>query len=837
MQTLWQDLRYGARMLLKSKMFTLVAVLSLALGIGANTAIFSLLDAVLLRSLPVREPEKLVFFGRGEWGVSLNEFPNRNWGSFSYPFYRQARRLSEVFSDVAAAQLRPWTVHGAVNTNGTNGEQVRIEVQLVSGSYFSTLGVNASLGRLITDDDDRVSGAHPVAVVSHDWWERRLGGDPAAVGKTVTIDKVAYTIIGVAPKEFSGLKLLEKQDMWIPLAMEAQTPPAYWNGREDKTYQSNYLIARLKNGVSAERASAAVNLLFKQFLQEWASAQAPAERLKDIQRANIELTPAAKGLPGLRLRFSLSLRILMAVVGVVLLIACANVANLLLARAAARQKEFAVRLAVGAGRTRLIRQLLTESLLLSGLGAVAGIVLASRLSRMLLLMASNSQEALPLNLTPNVRVLGFTLVASLLSALIFGTAPALRAARIEPNSSLKGGKSAAQGASQSRFGKALVVAQVALSLLLLVGAGLFVRTLINLRSLPSGYDQENVLLVSADIAATGYQGVQRSALLREVEEKVKALPGVRAASFSMVVFNQGFWPATIFTRDLNAMDRERRVIRNNVVGQDYFTTMGIPLLEGRVFGPQDTNQVRPVAVISETLARRFFPDGSPLGKHFGMDRPESVDQFEIIGVVKDSKYQSLAEPFQPNAYYIHSQIPFPLNNLVIRYSGSPDAVIPQVRRAITEVNRALPIDGVISLSEHIGLSLAQERLVARLATFFGLLALLLACIGLYGVLSYSVARRTNEIGIRMALGARRGDVLWLVLRESLALVGSGVVIGLLASFAATKTVSTLLFGLKPNDPLTIAAATLLLLAVAALSAYLPARRASRVDPMAALREE
>src|SRR5262245_481715 len=514
MQTLWQDLRYGARMLLKSKMFTLVAVFSLALGIGANTAIFSLLDAVLLRSLPVREPEKLVFFGRGEWGVSANEFPNRNWSTFSYPFYREARRLSEVFSDVAAAQARPWTVHGAVNTNGANGEQVRIEVQLVSGSYFSTLGVNASLGRVITDADDQVYGAHPVAVVSHDWWERRLGGDPAAVGKTVTIDKVAYTIIGVAPAEFQGLSVMQKQDMWIPLAMEAQMPPAYWNGREDKTYQSNYLIARLKNGVSVERASTAVNLLFKQFLQEWAGAQVPAERLQDIQRANIELTPAAKGLPRHGLRLKRMLRILMAVVGAVLLIACANVANLLLARAAARQKEFAVRLAVGAGRTRLIRQLLTESLLLSGLGAAAGIVLAWRLSRILLLMASPGPEALPLNITPNVRVLGFTLVASLLSALIFGTAPALRAARIEPNSSLKGGKGAAQARSQSRFGKALVVAQVALSLLLLVGAGLFVRSLINLQRLPSGYDQGNVLLIRTDISATGYQGVHSIALLR-----------------------------------------------------------------------------------------------------------------------------------------------------------------------------------------------------------------------------------------------------------------------------------------------------------------------------------
>src|SRR5262245_53101549 len=453
-------------------------------------------------------------------------------------------------------------------------------------------------------------------------------------------------------------------------------------------------------------------------------------------------------------------------------------------------------------------------------------------------MASHGPEALPLNLTPNIRVLGFTLVASLLSALIFGTAPALRAARIEPNSSLKGGKGASQGAAQSRFGKALVVAQVTLSLLLLIGAGLFVRTLINLRSLPSGFNQENALLVSTDITTVGYQGVQLSALVREVEEKVKAVPGVQAASFATVVFNQGFWPATIFTRDLNAMERERRIIRNNVVSQDYFTAMGIPLLEGRVFGPQDTNQVRPVAVISETLARRFFPNGSPLGKRFGMDRPESIDQFEIIGVVKDSKYMSLAEPPEPNAYYSFSQIPMSyLHNFVIRYSGSPDAIIPQVRQAILEVNRKLPIDEVVSLSDHIGRSLAQQRLVARLATFFGLLALLLACVGLYGVLSYAVARRTNEIGIRIALGAMRGNVIWLVLREALTLVGAGVVIGLLASLAATRTVSTMIFGLRPNDPLTIAAATLLLLAVATLAGYLPARRASRVDPMAALREE
>jgi predicted permease len=714
---------------------------------------------------------------------------------------------------------------------------VRIDVQPISGSYFSTLGVNAGLGRVITDADDQVAGQHPVAVVSHAWWESQLGGDPAAVGKTVTIEKVAYTIIGVAPKEFFGTTVGQAPDMWIPLAMETQLPPGHWRGREDPEFQSLYLIARLKNSVSAEQAGAAVNLLFKQSLQERAGAQASAERSQNIQRAYIELTPAGRGISALRGEFSHSLQILMAVVGVVLLIACANVANLLLARAAARQKEFAVRLALGAGRTRLIRQLLTESVLLAGMGAAAGTLLAYWGSHLLVLMASTGSEPLPLDVTPNARILGFTLLVSLLSALVFGTTPALRAARIEPNSSLKGGKGAEKATSRSKFGKALVVAQVALSLLLLVGAGLFVRTLINLQNLPSGFNQQNVMVFYVDSTTTDYRGAQLNSLLREVEERVKATPGVQAASFSAYFFNQGAWTSAAFTRDQNIPEGQSRLVSNKFVGQDYFTAMGIPLLQGRVFGLQDTDRSQQVAVISETMARRFFPNSSPIGRRFGRGGPENSEQFEIIGVVKDAKDRSLTEEWRPIAYYPYSQSSEPMSNLVVRYSGAPETVVRQTRQAIREVNRNLPIDGVVSLSEHIGRSLAQPRLVARLATFFGLLALLLACVGLYGVLSYAVARRTNEIGIRMALGAQRGNVIWLVLREALALVVAGVGIGLLASLAATQTASTLLYGLETNDPPTIAAATLMLLAVAALAGYLPARRAARVDPMMALREE
>jgi predicted permease len=831
-----QDLRFGMRMLIKNKALTIVAVLSLALGIGANTAIFSLIDVVLLRSLPVREPERLVLFGKGEESGMTGNFPNSSWELFSYPFYREMRQRNEVFSDVGATLSMPWSVHGVVNTSGAGGEMARIDVQLVSGSYFSTLGVNAGLGRVITDADDQFAGAHPVAVVSHAWWESRFGGDPTVIGKTVTIDNVAYTIIGVAPREFLGTTVGEAPDLWIPLAMETQLPPAHWKGRDDRSWQSLHLIARLKNGVSVEQASAAANALFKQALQEWAGSQASTSLLQNIQRAYIELMPAGRGRSWLRGEFSLSLQILMAVVGVVLLIACANVANLLLARAAARQKEFAVRLALGAGRARLIRQLLTESVLLAALGAVAGIFMAWWGGRLLVQMASTGLKPLPLDVAPSARILGFTLFASLLSALIFGTAPALRAARIEPNSSLKSGKGAAQATSRSRFAKALVVAQVALSLLLLVGAGLFVRTLINLQNLPSGFNQQNVMLFYVDTTATDYEGAQLYALLRQVEEKVKTTPGVQAASFSAYFFYQGQWTSNMFTRDQNSQEGQSRTFSNKVVGQDYFTTMGIQLLQGRVFGPQDTEKSQQVAVISETTARRFFPNTSPLGKRFGRVA-ENSDRFEIIGVVKDTKDMSLTEEWRPIAYYPYSQSGEPMSNFVVRYSGPPEAVVSQVRQVFKQVNRNLSIDNVLSLSEHISRSLYLQRLVARLATFFGLLALLLACVGLYGVLSYAVAQRTNEIGIRMALGAQRGNVLWLVLREALALVLAGVAMGLLASLAAAQTAATLLFGLEPNDPPTIAAATMLLLAVAALAGYLPARRAARVDPIVALRDE
>ena len=834
-----QDLRYGLRILLKKPGFTLIAVLSLAFGIGANTAIFSLLDAVLVRNLPVPHPEKLVLFGNGKDQGGSNSFPDKSTDLFSYAFYRRAEERHDLFSGVASVLSLTWTVHGFVNANQAGSEIEKMEVQLVSGNYFPVLGVNASLGRVLTQTDDQNPGGHPVAVVSYAWWQRRFGGDPSAIGKTITIDDIAYSIVGVAPKEFFGTTVGTAPDLWVPLAMEEQLPPAHWNGRDDEAFQSLYLIGRLRDDVSTEQASAGINLLFKQWLGTVQSRLPNDKKQQNIQNANIELTTMSRGLSTLREQFSLSLKVLMGVVAFVLLIANANVANLLLAHGTARSREFAVRMAVGAGRLRLVRQLFTESALLALLGGLVGAALAWLGSRLLLFMASDGPEALPLDVTPNLRILGFTLGVSALCAVVFGVAPAFRASRTEPNVSLKGGKSSALTPLRNPLGKALVVAQVALSLLLLIAAGLFVRTLINLQNIPSGFNQENAVLFQVDTSATGFtnEDPKLPALLNEIEEKVKTVPGVQAASFAFFVFHQGFWTSVAHSRDDNIPEGQSRSLRNNIVGPDFFVAMGIPLVQGRSFGPGDTAKSQKVAMVSESMARKFFPNGSPIGKRFGLGRPENPEDIEVIGIVKDAKYGTLKEGFQPMAFYPYTQSPEVLGNLVVRFSGPSNSIVPQVRQIITQTNRNLPIDDVVSLSDHIGRSLVPQKLVARLATFFGLLALLLACVGLYGVLSYGVARRTNEIGIRMALGAQGRSVLWLVLREALVLVVIGLTIGLVAASMVTKTAASLLYELKPNDPLTIALATLLLAVVAVLAGYFPARRASRVDPMVALREE
>jgi predicted permease len=833
MSTLINDLRYALRMLLKNPAFSAVAVLTLALGIGANTAIFSLMNAIMLRELPVQSPSQLVLFGTGRAAGSTEDFASTSL--YSFPFYREMRKKNQVFSDVTALLSLNLGMHGAV---AGSAELEMMHVQLVSGNYFSFLGVTPILGRAFTDADDQPAGGHPVVMVSYTWWDRRFARNPAIVGKTLTLGSTVYTIIGVTPPEFFGTTVGQSPNVWIPLSMEKQVSPG-WNGLDNNAFQSLYILGRLKPGISVVQAQANVNLVARQIWQGFAGPVLTKQEQLNLDHAQIELNPAARGLSRLRRMFSLPLQILMAVVGLVLLIACANIANLLLARASAREREIAVRMAIGAGRWRLIRQMLTESMLMAFFGGALGILFAAWASDTLLAMVPHGAEPLPLNVAPDALVLAFTFLVSLATAVLFGTLPALRATRIDLGPALKEGRGMASVSSRSALARALIVSQVSLSLVLLIGAGLFLHTLAKLAQVDTGFNKENVLLFTIDPPAVGYKEDARLAnLYQQIEKRVSAEPGVRAASISFFTFNQGEWTGRVSIPGRAPASENDTETTNNVVGPAYFAAMGIPVLVGRVFGPQDTATSAKVAVINETMAQRFFPGVSPVGLKFGLGTdPTHSNDIEVVGVVKDAKYEDLRERPLPAAYFPYAQSVSYFNSLEVRYSGDPKAIIAEVRRAIGEVDRTLPVSYQSTLAQLVDQSIASQSLIAELITFFGLLAVFLACIGIYGLMSYAVTRRTNEIGIRMALGAARSKVLWLVMRESLILVGIGLAIGLPAALAAERLISKMLFGLQPVDPLSIIGAATLLLALAVLAGYLPARKASRVDPMVALRYE
>ncbi len=834
LESLLQDLRFGLRSMRRSPGLTAVAVLSLALGIGANTAIFSLMNAVMLRQLPVKDPGQLVLLGTGRGAGDNGGFANTIL--YSYSFYGEMRQKNQVFSDVSALlSVQFGGMHGAI---GGSGNLEPMNVQLVSGTYFSMLGVKPILGRSFTEAEDEPAGGHPVAILSYTWWNRRFARDPAIVGKTVTLGSTVYTIIGVTPPEFFGTTVGQSPDLWIPLSMEKQVSPG-WNGLQDKWFESLYIFSRLKPGVGVVQADANVNLLARQIWREFAGPVLTREQQQTLEHAHIELTPAARGLSCLRFEFSVPLQILMAVVGLVLLIACANIANLLLARATTRQREIAVRMAIGAGRARLIRQMLTESLLMAFLGGTLGIGLAWWASEALLAMVSTGAQRVPLDVAPDASVLAFTIIVSLTTAILFGTAPALRATMVDLTPALKEGRGGVTVAGRSGLAKTLVVAQVALSLVLLIGAGLFLRTLVNFANVDTGFDKEGVLLFGIDPVDVGYKLDSRLVnLYHQIEQRVSAQPGVRSASISYFTFNQGAWSTGVVVQGSRPQPEYSPNVIHNVVGPSYFTTMGIPLLVGRVFGPQDTATSPKVAVINETMAKEFFPGGSPIGRRFGIgDDTKHSSDLEVVEVVKDAKYLSLREKPYPAAYYPYTQNIQYYYDLEVRYAGDPTAIIAEVRHAVGEVDRSLPISYQNTLAQQVHESIANHSLIAQLSTFFSLLAVFLACIGLYGLMSYAVTRRTNEIGIRMALGAQRNQILGMILRETFQLVLAGLIIGIPIAVAGSKLISSQLFGLKPTDPLTISMATLLFMAVAAFAGYLPARRASRVDPMAALRCE
>jgi predicted permease len=856
MQTLLRDLRYGFRQLMKNPGFTAVAVLSLALGIGANTALFSLVDAVLLKMLPVKKPEELVLFKwmmtqRGMFGLhsgSINRDSAtglRTGTSFSYPAFEHFRAKTTTLSDVFAfAPIQQLNV-------SVDGQAEIAEGQLVTGGFFTGLGAPLMLGRAITDAEDRTA-ADPVAVISYRYWQRRFGLDAGVVGRTVNVNNVPFTIIGVTPPQFQGtMQIGDSPDLSIPMALE----PRLIRGRSEM-HEAWYwwvrVMGRLKSGVSAEEARAELEGVFQQnALEGWnalpANRRPPDYGPRDLPR--MQIAPGSQGLNDVRQAYVQPLRVLMIVVVLTLLIACANVANLLLARATVRRQEVAVRLALGAGRWRLVRQLLTESLLLAFAGAALGWMLAWWSKDLLLLWHPWSGGRLSVELKLDGRVLGFTVAVASFTSLLFGLAPALRATRIELTQALKGN---AHGSSNSLslLSKSLVVAQVAVSLALLVGAGLFVRTLRNLQQVDLGFNAENVLLFRVDPRLNGYDDERVALLYQQMVERIEAIPGVRSATISRHPLLSG----SSANGPAYAEGREPKTATDSIVYQqrirwNFFETMEIPLVAGRSLTPQDDERAPKVAVINQTMARRFFGEENPIGKRIGFGRRENSSQIEIVGVVKDAKYTGQREEIPSTAYLPYPQQPLSQMNFEVRTAGDPNLLIGAVRQAVRQADSNLPLFDIKTQKGQADASLAQERLFAGLTGFFGLLALLLGCIGLYGVMAYSVAQRTREIAIRMALGATQKNVLRRVIGQGMLLAGIGIAIGAAVAFALarliasnadfelTRFLSGFFYGVRTTDPLTFVIVSLLLAIVAFVACCVPAVRATKVDPMAALRNE
>jgi predicted permease len=815
-----QDLRYGLRTLRRSPGFAAVAVLSIGLGIGVNTAIFTLMDAVLLKSLPVREPERLVQFLRVNSSGQVATFP--------YPEYEKYRDQNHVCSDVAAT----FFLNRVIMT--IDGQPEAVGGLLASGNYFSLLGVDAILGRTLAPDDDRVQGAHPVAVISYGFWERRFGKNPSILGKSIVVNNTPLEIIGVTPPRFFGVRVGTSPDFTTPIMMQPQL------GGGHSMLQSRgqwvNILGRLKPGVSPEQAQGQLAVLFYQTIDDRIAVAPAGERestRKFREENRFELSPAAAGiLSNVRKQFSLPLKVLMTVVGIVLLIACANVANLLLARATARQRELAVRAAIGASRFRIMRQLLTESVLMAVMGGVLGLLLARWGSRLLLAMASTEATLLPIDVSPDSRVLGFTAALSVLTGILFGLAPALRSTRVQ---SINDSTRSQRGSF--RLGKLLVTLQVSLALPLLIGAGLFLRSLQNLWQLDLGFHRDNVLLFSIEPSPAGYRSEEVRILTRQLLERISALPGVKSASVSAQRPMRGGWGDMVSAPRYAAGGQGQLSVGMDAVGPAYFRTMGARLVAGREFDPQDSEKSPGVAIVDENVATALFGGDVPLGKTIRIGREREAT---IVGVVKNMKYdgvRSADQQFQRIVYLPFFQGGLGGVNIEIRTVGNPAGLIGFVRREVSALDKKLPVLDVKTLVAQVEESIVQERLIAVLSSFFGALALLLACIGLYGIMAYTVVRRTREIGVRIALGARAGDVVWMVLRQTLLLAVLGIGVGTVTAFATTRLVASQLFGVTATDVPTIATATLLLLVIAAGAAYIPARRASRVDPMVALRYE
>jgi predicted permease len=841
-ETLWKDLRYASRQFARNPVFTMVAVASLAIGIGANTAIFSVLNAVMLKSLPVRDPGGLVMLtDPNQSGVSSGLTTGER-GMLTYPEFIQIRDHATTLAGLCAAQSHLEREQVRIG----NGQPEEARAKLVSEEYFSLLGVEPSIGRVFHRDDARGPGQDPYAVISYDYWQKRFGGNVSVLGTPIKIFGTALTVIGVATPGFTGESVGEKPDFWMPMMMQPVVMPGRDWLHEDLSQSMEKVMwlqvfGRLQPGATQSRAQTEMDVLFRGIIETGYPATLDPETRKEVLDQRIKLRDARTGAFGGRDDFTQQLMVLLGASVVVLLIACINVANLLLARATARSKEVGVRLSIGASRTRLVRQFLTESLVLSVLGGIVGLLLAWGASRALVLLLSERRQNFALAPGLDWRVLGFTVAVTFFTGIIFGLVPALRGTRVNLNDSLRDSGRVTASGGRLNLAKGLVIVQVALSMLLVAGAGLFLRTLWNLQSVGLGYPKEHVLMVGTDGLSAGYKGPQLANLWHDLTDRLRALPGVQGATYSTNGLFSGSESADeIDVEGFTPSKDNEKYSRFDTIGPQYFSTVGIPLLLGREPGQQDTAASPHICVINEAFSKVFFAGRNPLGRHITEKFGDKKTTMEIVGVAKNARDHRLRGEVPPRFYFPADQGMYGPNefaNFEIRTAGDPEQMIEAVRKTILSVNEDLPVGNARALVESVDQTNAQPRMVARLCSIFGVMALLLAATGLYGVLSYGVARRTNEIGIRMALGAGKARVIQMILRETGVMIAIGVVAGVIFTAIGVQLVKSSLYGLGALDPMAVVASMAILGVVALVAGYIPAARAARVNPTQALRHE